>query len=142
VSGAHCLDCFAGSGSLGFEALSRGADVVNLMELDKQAAKQLSTNAELLKYSPEEACIIQGNTLDLLKEFSKVVDIVFIDPPFQQNLVQPCINLIDSRELTRPGTKIYIEREVNASLLQLPRSWRLIKEKSTQQVNTQLFLVE
>jgi 16S rRNA (guanine966-N2)-methyltransferase len=112
------------------------------MELDKQAAKQLSTNAELLKYSPEEACIIQGNTLDLLKEFSKVVDIVFIDPPFQQNLVQPCINLIDSRELTRPGTKIYIEREVNASLLQLPRSWRLIKEKSTQQVNTQLFLVE
>ncbi|MFT6084895.1 MAG: 16S rRNA (guanine966-N2)-methyltransferase [Glaciecola sp.] len=142
VSGAHCLDCFAGAGSLGFEALSRGADVVNLMELDKQAARQLTANAELLKYSSEEACVIQGNTLDLLQQFSKVVDIVFIDPPFQQNLVQPCINLIDSRELTKPGSKVYIEREVNADLLLLPADWRLIKEKSTQQVSTQLYLVE
>nr|WP_297350013.1 16S rRNA (guanine(966)-N(2))-methyltransferase RsmD [uncultured Glaciecola sp.] len=142
VSGAHCLDCFAGAGSLGFEALSRGADVVNLMELDKQAARQLIANADLLKYSPKEACIIQGNTLELLKQFSNVVDIVFIDPPFQQNLVQPCINLIDSRELTKPGTKVYIEREVNADLLQLPSHWRLIKEKSTQQVSTQLYIVE
>ncbi|MFQ3205924.1 MAG: 16S rRNA (guanine966-N2)-methyltransferase [Glaciecola sp.] len=142
VSGAHCLDCFAGAGSLGFEALSRGADVVYLMELDKQAARQLIANADLLKYSPEEACIIKGNTLELLQQFSNVVDIVFIDPPFLQNLVQPCINLIETRELTKPGTKVYIEREVNADLLQLPSRWRLIKEKSTQQVTTQLYIVE
>jgi 16S rRNA (guanine966-N2)-methyltransferase len=142
VSGAHCLDCFAGAGSLGFEALSRGAYMVNLMELDKQAARQLTTNAKLLKYTPEEACVIQGNTLDLLKQFSKVVDIVFIDPPFKQNLVQPCVNLIYARELTKSGTKIYIEREINADLLQLPGGWRLIKDKSTQQVSTQLYIVE
>jgi 16S rRNA (guanine966-N2)-methyltransferase len=142
VQDARCLDCFAGAGSLGFEALSRGAATASFMELDKQAAKQLIANSALLKYSPEQACILQGNTLHLLSQFSTTVDIIFIDPPFQQNLVQPCITLIDSRDIVKLGTKIYIEREVNGDLLQLPDRWRLIKDKSTQQVSAQLYLVE
>jgi 16S rRNA (guanine966-N2)-methyltransferase len=99
-------------------------------------------NSALLKYSPEQACILQGNTLHLLSQFSTTIDIIFIDPPFQQNLVQPCITLIDSRDIAKLGTKIYIEREIYGDLLQLPDRWRLIKEKSTQQVSTQLYLVE
>jgi 16S rRNA (guanine966-N2)-methyltransferase len=142
VQDASCLDCFAGAGSLGFEALSRGAEVVSFMELDKQAAKQLMANSALLKYSPEQAGILQGNTFHLLSQFSTTVDIIFIDPPFQHNLVQPCITLIDSRGIVKLGTKIYIEREVNGDLLQLPDRWRLIKDKSTQQVSAQLYVVE
>ena len=142
VQGANCLDCFAGAGSLGFEALSRGAKSVTFMELDKPASKQLLANATLLKYDQESARVLQGNTLDLLKRDSMKMDIVFIDPPFQQNLVQPCIELIHTQELVKSGSKIYIEREVNGNLMQLPDSWRLIKDKSTQQVSAQLFLVE
>ena len=142
VQDASCLDCFAGAGSLGFEALSRGAEVVSFMELDKQAAKQLIANAALLKYSAEEACVLQGNTLHLLSQFSTTVDIIFIDPPFQHNLVQACITLVDSRGIVKRGTKIYIEREVNGDLLQLPDRWRLNKDKSTQQVSAQLYAVE
>jgi len=142
VQGAHCLDCFAGAGSLGFEALSRGAKSVTFMELDKLASKQLQANATLLKYDQESARVLQGNTLDLLKRDQMKVDIVFIDPPFQQNLVQPCIELIHAQELVKSGSKIYIEREVNGNLMQLPDSWRLIKDKSTQQVSAQLFVVE
>jgi len=142
VQGAHCLDCFAGAGSLGFEALSRGAKSVTFMELDKLASKQLQANATLLKYDQESARVLQGNTLDLLKRDPMKVDIVFIDPPFQQNLVQPCIELIHAQELVKSGSKIYIEREVNGNLMQLPDSWRLIKDKSTQQVSAQLFVVE
>ena len=48
---ANCLDCFAGAGSLGFEALSRGAAQVHLIELNKAAAKQLLANKQLLKDS-------------------------------------------------------------------------------------------
>ncbi|MFT6328453.1 MAG: 16S rRNA (guanine966-N2)-methyltransferase [Bermanella sp.] len=142
VQDASCLDCFAGAGSLGFEALSRSAAVVSFMELDKQAARQLRANAALLRYNSEQACVLQGNTLHLLSQFSTTVDIIFIDPPFQQNLVQPCITLIESRDIVKLGTKIYIEREVNGDLLQLPDRWRLIKDKSTQQVSAQLYLVE
>lgn len=142
VQGANCLDCFAGAGSLGFEALSRGAKSATFMELDKPASKQLQANATLLKYDQESAQVLQGNTLDLLKRDSMKMDIVFIDPPFQQNLVQPCIELIHAQELVKSGSKIYIEREVNGNLMQLPDSWRLIKDKSTQQVSAQLFVVE
>jgi 16S rRNA (guanine966-N2)-methyltransferase len=142
VQGANCLDCFAGAGSLGFEALSRGAKSVTFMELDKPASKQLQANATLLKYDQESARVLQGNTLDLLKRDSMKMDIVFIDPPFQQNLVQRCIELIHAQELVKSGSKIYIEREVNGKLMQLPDSWRLIKDKSTQQVSAQLFVVE
>ena len=49
IHGSNCLDCFAGAGSLGFEALSRGATKVNLIELNKNAAKQLVANKQLLK---------------------------------------------------------------------------------------------
>jgi 16S rRNA (guanine966-N2)-methyltransferase len=110
--------------------------------LDKQAARQLRANAALLRYNSEQACVLQGNTLHLLSQFSTTVEIIFIDPPFQQNLVQPCITLIESRDIVKLGTKIYIEREVNGDLLQLPDRWRLIKDKSTQQVSAQLYLVE
>ena len=142
VQGARCLDCFAGAGSLGFEALSRGAKSVTFMELDKSASKQLHANAALLKYPQESARILQGNTLDLLKNCSSKMDIIFIDPPFQQNLVQPCVALIHAKELAKAGTKIYVEREINNSLMHVPDNWRLIKDKSTQQVSAQLFIVE
>jgi 16S rRNA (guanine966-N2)-methyltransferase len=142
VQGANCLDCFAGAGSLGFEALSRGAISVTFMELDKLASKQLQANAILLKYDQESARVLQGNTLELLKRNLITMDLVFVDPPFQQNLVQPCIELIHAQGLVKSGSKIYIEREVNGNLTQLPDSWRLIKDKSTQQVSAQLFVVE
>ncbi|WP_412972272.1 16S rRNA (guanine(966)-N(2))-methyltransferase RsmD [Glaciecola sp. MF2-115] len=141
MRGAICLDCFAGAGSLGFEALSRGARSVTFMELDRQAANQLQANANLLKYDTKVAEIRHGNTLELLKKYKSASDIVFIDPPFNQQLVQPCIKLIDENELVIQGSKIYIEMEVSDMTVQIPDSWKLIKEKSTQQVSARLYLV-
>jgi 16S rRNA (guanine966-N2)-methyltransferase len=142
MRGAVCLDCFAGAGSLGFEALSRGASSVLFMELDRQAAAQLHANASLLKYESNIAQIKQGNTLELLKKQHEAADIVFIDPPFNQKLVQPCIELIDANKLTKQGSKIYIEMEVSDTALQLPDNWKLIKEKSTQQVSARLYIID
>jgi len=144
VRGAKCIDCFAGAGSLGFEALSRGAESVDFLELDKKAAKQLAANAELLRYSSTQATIQQGDSLVVLNNFmpSQVADIIFIDPPFERNLVQPCIEKLNAKGLVKAGTKVYIEREIRDISTQLPANWRLIKDKSTQQVSAQLYLVE
>ena len=142
VRGATCLDCFAGAGSLGFEALSRGATMVTFMELDKQAAKQLLANASFLRYTPQEACIMRGNTLALLSKQSAAADIIFIDPPFNQQLVQPCIDIIETQKLSKTGTKVYIEKEVNDNSVQIPANWRQLKDKSTQQVSARLYLVD
>ena len=65
---SHCLDCFAGSGSLGFEALSRQAKQVTFLELDKNVANQLKKNLQTLKTTSEQAQVINQNSLEFLKQ--------------------------------------------------------------------------
>ena len=65
---SHCLDCFAGSGSLGFEALSRQAKQVTFLELDKTVANQLKKNLQTLKTTAEQAQVINQNSLEFLKQ--------------------------------------------------------------------------
>lgn len=142
VREAICIDCFAGAGSLGFEALSRGAKQVTFIELDRQAAMQLSNNASLLKYQADQAVIMHANALSSISRFDNAVDIIFIDPPFNQDLVQPCVDIIESNKLVKSGSKIYIEKEVSSKNLLIPNNWRQIKEKSTQQVNALLYVVD
>lgn len=142
VRAAICIDCFAGAGSLGFEALSRGAKQVTFIELDRQAAMQLSNNASLLKYQADQAVIMHANALSSISRFDNAVDIIFIDPPFNQDLVQPCVDIIESNKLVKSGSKIYIEKEVSSKNLLIPNNWRQIKEKSTQQVNALLYVVD
>ena len=65
---SYCLDCFAGSGSLGFEALSRQAKQVTFLELDKTVANQLKKNLQTLKTTTEQAQVINQNSLEFLKQ--------------------------------------------------------------------------
>ena len=136
IHDANCLDCFAGAGSLGFEALSRGAAMVNLIELNKNAAKQLLANKQLLKSTDVEIC--NANVLDFLKTQTSIkFDLVFIDPPFRQNLVSQTCELLEKDWLTEQAL-IYVEMEVEGSQ-QLPNNWQLLKEKIAGQVAYRLF---
>ena len=78
---ARCLDCFAGSGALGIEALSRYAGHVTLVELEPQVARQLTGNLRTLNSSAGQ--VIQADTLRWLGTPGQPYDIVFIDPPFR-----------------------------------------------------------
>lgn len=136
IHGANCLDCFAGAGSLGFEALSRGAAKVNLIELNKNAAKKLLANKQLLKSTEVEVC--NANVLDFLKTQTAIkFDLVFIDPPFRQNLVSQTCELLEKDWLTEQAL-IYVEMEAEGSQ-QLPNNWQLLKEKIAGQVAYRLF---
>lgn len=90
---ARCLDCFAGSGSLGFEALSRFADSVTFIELDKQNAQLLTENKARLQ--SDNANIINGNSLEILGQNGTPFDVVFIDPPFRKGLLSDTIQLLE-----------------------------------------------
>ena len=136
IHGANCLDCFAGAGSLGFEALSRGAAKVNLIELNKSAAKQLLANKQLLKSNG----IVVSNidVLNFLKAVpSTAFNIVFIDPPFRQNLVSQTCELLEGGWLTEQAL-IYVEMEVEGNQL-IPCNWQLLKEKIAGQVAYRLY---
>ncbi|QWD72280.1 16S rRNA (guanine(966)-N(2))-methyltransferase RsmD [Polynucleobacter sp. UB-Raua-W9] len=83
-----CLDLFAGTGALGFEAASRGADVVVLLEKDKKAHASLMSNFSALQSSPVtgKVEILQRDSLEFLKQQAdRSCNLIFIDPPFQDS---------------------------------------------------------
>jgi 16S rRNA (guanine966-N2)-methyltransferase len=140
INGARCLDLFAGSGALGLEALSRGAASSLLIERDSQAAKQLKANLELLKAEGGE--VIQMDALAYLHSLPSTsttpFDLVFIDPPFQLNLWQAVIDLLEQRQLLSEGAAIYIESGIHDQY-QTPASWRLHRDKTAGSVHYRLF---
>jgi 16S rRNA (guanine966-N2)-methyltransferase len=136
IHGANCLDCFAGAGSLGFEALSRGAAKVNLIELNKEAAKQLSANKQLLQSNDVVVC--NTDALVFLKnQTPEKFDVVFIDPPFRKDLVSQTCKLLDNGWLSEQAL-IYVEME-SESTQSLPANWQLLKEKIAGQVVYRLY---
>ena len=86
LTGLHCIDLFAGTGALGFEAASRGADAVALLEKDKKAHASLVSNFASLQSSPVagKVEIIHRDSLEYLKQqVNHSTNLIFIDPPFQ-----------------------------------------------------------
>jgi 16S rRNA (guanine966-N2)-methyltransferase len=131
-----CLDCFAGSGGLGFEALSRGAKNVTLIELNKAAAQQLEQNKTLLK--ADNITIENTNTLTYLEKCTQKFSIVFIDPPFRKGLIEQSIDLLNNN-LLETNALIYIEMESEEEIKSIPNNWQLLKEKKAGQVAYRLY---
>ncbi|MCF6346545.1 MAG: 16S rRNA (guanine(966)-N(2))-methyltransferase RsmD [Thiomicrorhabdus sp.] len=147
VAGAKCLDVFAGSGALGLEALSRGAKTTTFLELSVPVAKQLQNNLDLLNAT--NAQVIQGDSLLWLDSTLKQgggenFDIVFVDPPFHQALMQKTVDkLFASEVLSNESTELpswlYLEQEKEQPWPNLPEGWTCYREKSTSQVRFGLF---
>lgn len=136
LPGSRCLDLFAGSGILGFEALSRGADHCCLIERNPVAARQLRVNADHLQ--AENAVIEQTSALEFLaRPASEAYDVAFIDPPFADNLWEPVIKLLNNGWL-REDAIIYVEAPLNLSL-PLPSGWQMHREKRSGQVCYRLY---
>lgn len=134
---SQCLDLFTGSGSLSFEALSRGAKHVDMVELDQQAAKQLQNNLAALDC--QQAQVHCQNALEFIKRCGAQYDLVFIDPPFRKDLLEPCLELLHNKELLKDQALIYIEREKEHTELSLPIKWQLLKSKHAGQVCFELY---
>ncbi|MED5511157.1 MAG: 16S rRNA (guanine(966)-N(2))-methyltransferase RsmD [Pseudomonadota bacterium] len=137
--GAAVLDCFAGSGGLGFEALSRFADHAVFFELDKSAASQLKENINMLKL--DNAVVKQGNSLSLLEQNTQneQFDLIFVDPPFRQNLAEKSCFLLEKNNWLSAQALIYVEVESELSDLSSPDNWMLLKEKTAGQVICRLY---
>ena len=137
---SYCLDCFAGSGSLGLEALSRQAKQVTFLELDKTVANQLKKNLQTLKTTTEQDQIINQNSLEFLKQVQNQphFDVVFLDPPFHFGLAEQAITLLEEKNWLLPHALIYVETEKDKPL-SVPENWQLLKEKNTGMVSYRLY---
>ncbi|MDF1677459.1 MAG: 16S rRNA (guanine(966)-N(2))-methyltransferase RsmD [Legionellaceae bacterium] len=108
VQGADCLDAFAGSGALGFEAYSRGAHEVTLLEKTQSIFSHLKH--QISTFKTESVHPIKIDTLSYLQHSHKSFDIIFLDPPFNGlNLLDHCIRAIEEREILKPRGLLYIE---------------------------------
>lgn len=134
---AKCLDLFAGSGGLGFEAASRQAEQVVMLELNSAAHQQLLTNIALLK--TDKITAIQTDALHYLNQQGTAHDIVFIDPPFRQGLLEETIQRLEENGWLSDEAMIYIETEKELTLPAIPVHWSLYREKTAGQVSFRLY---
>jgi len=141
VPGASCLDLFAGTGALGFEALSRGADFVLFVESQKKAAAMLTGMVQKLEAKCEVVC---KDAITWLKENEKKIapfDLIFLDPPFDSGLLNESIALLAASAMIKPGTLVYIESPVLVKEDALPDGWQLLKQKKAGEVAYQLIRI-
>jgi 16S rRNA (guanine966-N2)-methyltransferase len=141
VRDTRCLDVFAGSGSLGFEALSRYASYVMMIEQEPKAARQLQINLQTLQCT--QAQVVCRDALQVLQtECTAPFELVFLDPPFRKELLSQAIPLLEQQGWLADRALIYLEREIEGTAPIIPANWQLLKDKQAGQVCYQLYLRE
>src|SRR5579862_5476372 len=123
ISGSHCLDLFAGTGVLGFEALSRGAQYVVMV--DQSAAVVSHLQEALHTLEADNAAIYQAVVPKQLRPAQQPFDIVFLDPPYQSNLLTICSFYLEENHFLAPVAYIYLEANHIIKDNELPSNWRL-----------------
>lgn len=139
LPGARCLDLFAGSGALGLEALSRGADYCLFAEQSRPVAQQLEGILQTLA-AGDAAEVYCGDALALLRQPPAVpFDLVFLDPPFRKDWLELCLRGLQQPGWLSDSAWVYIESGSEEPLPPLPPGWQLHREKIAGQVSYRLF---
>ena len=131
LGGLVCLDLFAGSGALGFEAASRGAGRVVMVEKDRLTLEALAQSRRALGASGVE--IVAAEALDFLARASDRFDVVFLDPPFRQNRLPEVLARLP--RCLAAGARVYVESE---RPVDPGGPWRELRCKRAGQVSYQL----
>jgi 16S rRNA (guanine966-N2)-methyltransferase len=133
IAGARCLDLYAGSGALGFEALSRGARRAVMVDQDLRVVQQLQANVDLL--GAQNAEIVWSEALEYLAACrSGPFDVVFIDPPFRDDVAGECCRRLEHYGLLACPAWIYLETDHRRPPPALPAQWRMLHDKVAGQV--------
>ncbi len=137
INDSTCLDLFAGSGALGFEAISRGARHAVLVENDVKIAAKLAEQKELFKASAIE--IKRQSALSFLQTNQQQFDLVFLDPPFDSALLEQVIPLILEQQFLSIDGLIYIESPSIVETTCIPKTLECIREKVSGEVRHALY---
>lgn len=138
IQEARCLDCFAGSGGLGIEALSRYAQETTFIEYERVVAQQIKANLTLL--NAENGHVINESALSWLAKEGTPYQVVFLDPPFHKGMLSETIKLLENNGWLAENSYIYIEEEIKADTDTLPANWTLHREKVAGQVAYRLYI--
>ncbi|MCB1755764.1 MAG: 16S rRNA (guanine(966)-N(2))-methyltransferase RsmD [Gammaproteobacteria bacterium] len=142
LPGAHCLDLFAGSGAMGFEAASRGAEKVTLIETAPLVVDKLALASD--KLDAGQCVDIQPcSAVDFIRQNRQPYDIVFLDPPFDSDLHEQSLNALAQATWLAPACKIIVESPKNFPVKNFfAPQWNILREKTAGQVSVYYLLVE
>ena len=137
LAGARCLDLFAGTGALGLEALSRGAAEALFIEASPVAARMLRKNIATLE--AKKATVRATDARKYLgKSGADQFDIVFLDPPFADELLGDLCKSLAESSILATNALVYIEEDRATPEVVLPPDWQILKTKSTGNVRYSL----
>lgn len=140
IPGETCLDMFAGSGAMGFEALSRGAAEVVFIEKDPKASKAIAENIQSLEVN--NAKLVNDNALYWLAQHCNLKEqfgLVFLDPPFKEELIYIACGQLQSSGILKSDSKIYVESASDLVEGEMPASWTQLKNKKAGSVRYYLY---
>jgi len=127
MNGIKCLDLFAGSGSLGFEAASRGASAVTMIDCSSSVIRDLHENAAQLGCS---AVILKKRAMNYLQTTEDTFQLIFIDPPYQLNLSNPILKELEENESLENNGYVYLEIHHHDQNSRPGENWNIIREIS------------
>jgi 16S rRNA (guanine966-N2)-methyltransferase len=132
IAGARCLDLFAGTGALGIEALSRGADSVFFVEENRTAVAELKRN--LAELGCSGGTVVRGDAFARVFARSGPFDVVFLDPPFDSPRIPHLCKLVESVGCLSADALVYIEVAKKSDLPDIPAGWQILHENTAGQV--------
>ena len=135
LTGMDCLDLFAGSGALGFEALSRGAASVIMVENNHAVLHALRDNAA--KLGATGLTVVRGDALEFARGARSRFDVVFVDPPYRLGMQVAALGLL--RGLLVDGGRVYVESD---AVFEPPRGWAIFKRARAGNVHFHLLVRE
>lgn len=137
IVGKRCLDLCAGTGALGLEALSRGAAHCTFVENARPAAQTLRRNVAALE--ADNASVIEGDAVAFLtNRAGESFDLVFIDPPFADELQAHLCRLLAESSLLNVAAQVYLEEPDRGEAAPLPDSWSVLKDRRAGNVRYRL----
>lgn len=128
IKGRRVLDLFAGSGALGLEALSRGAAAVTLVENDRKACEIIAKNINLCK--ADERVRLICRPVERLQNTDACYDLVLMDPPYGQQLVDSTLRLLAAKGLLPPQATVVAEHETGYAPSFDPKAYRLMQSRT------------
>lgn len=128
VSGARCLDLFAGSGALGFEALSRGAASLTAVEQNRAAVQRLRDNSARLRLG-DRMSVVHADALRVIRTPAPHrFDIVFLDPPFDDHRLERVCDALRTHDWVADRGLVYVEQDGGRPWPECPDGWEPIRE--------------
>ena len=141
IPGARVLDLCAGTGVLGFEALSRGADQAVLVEMNSRASQELQQTAAMLG-AEDRVEVVKADARNWLAQGrQQPFDLIFFDPPYASGLHQDLLDQVADQALLEDDGCLYVETDTSRPEIRLPAGWRVHRQKSIGQIRMQLLTV-